>query len=269
MNNVLIYGNGKSRLDFKPRKFENISTWGCNRIYRENIHVDNLVAVDYIRQHEIIKDNYTDSTLWFSDWHELPKEFIDKPAWGSRYIELLKLGFEEDEIFENDKGSKYRCVVRGKNPNTAMSKFINSVDDGMSKDTVKQLKHKCMRNTGLYISWITGKEKINDINEFEKNSSGSTSMYFACKQGAKNIYLLGFDLATLHKPLSNVHLFSDYNKGFDSTMWQNQMKTVMRKFKNVNFYWVSQEEHKDKFQGISNLEFITIEDLNKWIDQTQ
>ena len=33
----------KSRLDFKPRKFENISTWGCNRIYRENIHVDNLV----------------------------------------------------------------------------------------------------------------------------------------------------------------------------------------------------------------------------------
>ena len=54
MNNVLIYGNGKSRLDFKPRKFENISTWGCNRIYRESIHVDNLVAVDYIRQHEII-----------------------------------------------------------------------------------------------------------------------------------------------------------------------------------------------------------------------
>ena len=54
MNNVLIYGNGKSRLDFKPRKFENIVTWGCNRIYRENIEVDNLVAVDYIRQHEII-----------------------------------------------------------------------------------------------------------------------------------------------------------------------------------------------------------------------
>ena len=103
MDNVLIYGNGKSRLDFKPRKFENISTWGCNRIYRESIHVDNLVAVDYIRQHEIIKDNYTDSTLWFSDWHELPKQFIDKPACGSRYIELLKLGFDKDQIFENSK----------------------------------------------------------------------------------------------------------------------------------------------------------------------
>ena len=73
MDNVLIYGNGKSRLDFKPRKFKNIVTWGCNRIYRENIHVDNLVAVDYIRQHEIIEDDYRNSTLWFSDWHELPK----------------------------------------------------------------------------------------------------------------------------------------------------------------------------------------------------
>ena len=94
-------------------------------------------------------------------------------------------------------------------------------------------------------------------------------MYFACELGAKNIYLLGFDLATVGKPLSNVHLLPDYNKGFDSTIWQNQMKTVMRKFKNVNFYWVSQEEHKNKFQGISNLKFVTIEDLNKWIDQTE
>ena len=116
-------------------------------------------------------------------------------------------------------------------------------------------------------NWISTQGPF--INEFEKNSSGSTSMYFACKQGAKNIYLLGFDLATLHKPLSNVHLFSDYNKGFDSTIWQNQMKTVMRKFKNVNFYWVSQEDHKTKFQGISNLKFITMKDLEKWIDQTE
>ena len=268
MDNVLIYGNGKSRLDFKPRKFKNIVTWGCNRIYRENIHVDNLVAVDYIRQHEIIEDDYRNSTLWFSDWHELPKRFIDKPAWGSRYIELLKLGFDKDKIFENNKVGKTRCVVRGKNPFTALQKF-NNMDKPEDEGEIEALKHKCMRNTGLYISWITGKEKINDINEFERNSGGSTSMYFACKQGAKNIYLLGFDLATVGKSLSNVHLLPDYNKGFDSTIWQNQMKTVMRKFKNVNFYWVSQEEHKNKFQGISNLKFVTMEDLKKWIDQTE
>ena len=38
-----------------------------------------------------------------------------------------------------------------------------------------------MRNTGLYISWITGKEDIVDIDEFEGNSVGSTSMYFTCE----------------------------------------------------------------------------------------
>ena len=47
------------------------------------------------------------------------------------------------------------------------------------------------------------------------------------------------------------------------------MKTVMRKFKNVNFYWVSPQEEKNKFKGISNLKFVTMEDLNKWIDQTE
>ena len=94
-------------------------------------------------------------------------------------------------------------------------------------------------------------------------------MYFDRELDAKNIYKLGYDLATVGKPLSNVHLLPDYNKGFDSTIWQNQMKNVMRKFKNVNFNCVSQEEHKNKFQGISNLKFITMKDLEKWIDQTE
>ena len=35
--------------------------------------------------------------------YQLPKKFIDKPAFGSRHLELLKLGFLEDEIFETDQ----------------------------------------------------------------------------------------------------------------------------------------------------------------------
>jgi hypothetical protein len=268
MNKVLIYGNGKSRLDFKSRKFKNIITWGCNRVYRENIHIDNLVAVDYIRQYEIIKDNYTDSTLWFSDWHELPKEFIDKPAWGSRYIELLKLGFHKDQIFENSKAGKTRCIVRGKNPFSAIQKFYN-MDKPKDEGEIEALKHKCMRNTGLYITWINGKEKINDIDDFEGNSAGSTAMYLACKQGAKEIYLLGFDLSTTGKPLSNVHVLPGYSKGFDSEVWERQMKTVIRQFKKVKFYWVSPQEHTERFRGIKNLKFVKREDLEKWIDQTK
>ena len=44
----------------------------------------------------------------------------------SRYIELLKLGFDKDQIFENSKVGKTRCVVRGKNPFTGtLQKFYN------------------------------------------------------------------------------------------------------------------------------------------------
>ena len=272
MSKAIIYGNGKSRLGFNVgKKYKDIITWGCNKIHHEG-KVDNLVAVDYIAQQEVYQSGYAkENTCWFLDWNELPKKFIEKPAFGSRHLELLKLGFEEDEIFENDKGSKCRCVVRGKNPNTAISKFIDLVDDEMSKDEVKQLKHKCMRNTGLYITWLDKEDKVHNIEEFTGHSSGSTAMYLACSQKyyVDEIFLLGFDLSMKNKPHSNVYLLDDYKLGFDSTTWQNQMKTVMRKFKNVNFYWVSQEEHKDKFQGISNLEFVTMEDLEKWIDQTE
>ena len=48
MSKVLIYGNGKSRLEFDvTRKFKKIITWGCNKIHHET-KVDNLVAVDYL-----------------------------------------------------------------------------------------------------------------------------------------------------------------------------------------------------------------------------
>ena len=70
MSKVLIYGNGKSRLEFDvTRKFKNIITWGCNKIHHET-KVDNLVAVDYLAQQEIYKSGYAkENTCWFLDWN--------------------------------------------------------------------------------------------------------------------------------------------------------------------------------------------------------
>ena len=268
MHNVLVYGNGKSRLEFDvTRQFKNIITWGCNKIHHET-KVDNLVAVDYLAQQEIYKSGYAkENTCWFLDWNILPKEFTDKPVFGSRHLELLKLGFIEDEIFETDKGSRTRCVVQGKNPKTAVQKYGNLLTTEMSEDEDKQLRHKCMRNAGLYITWLDSKDKVKNIKEFKGKSSGNTAIYLACTQGAKNVYMLGFDLSTENKPYSNVYQLEDYRNGFDSTTWQNQMKTVMRQFKQVKFYWVSPQEHKSNFSGIDNLEFVTINNLNKWIEE--
>ena len=110
-----------------------------------------------------------------------------------------------------------------------------------------------MRNTGLYITWLDKSDLVLNIDEFTGHSAGSTAMYLAAKLGADEIFLLGFDLSTIDKPLSNVYLWKDYHIGFDSTTWQNQMKTVMRKFKNVKFTWVSPMLETQNFQGIDNL----------------
>ena len=130
-------------------------------------------------------------------------------------------------------------MVQGKNPKTATQKYNNLRTDEMSADEDKQLRHKCMRNTGLYITWLDKSDLVLNIDEFTGHSAGSTAMYLAAKLGVDEIFLLGFDLSTIDKPLSNVYLWKDYHIGFDSTTWQNQMKTVMRKFKNVKFTWVS------------------------------
>ena len=108
MSKAIIYGNGKSRLGFNVgKKYKDIITWGCNKIHHEG-KVDNLVAVDYIAQQEVYQSGYAKENIcWFLDWNKLPKQFIDKPAFGSRHLELLKLGFLEDEIFET-KNKKLR-----------------------------------------------------------------------------------------------------------------------------------------------------------------
>ena len=266
MSKAIIYGNGKSRLGFNVgKKYKDIITWGCNKIHHEG-KVDNLVAVDYIAQQEVYQSGYAKENIcWFLDWNKLPKQFIDKPAFGSRHLELLKLGFLEDEIFETEKGNRTRCVVQGKNPKTATQKYNNLRTDEMSADEDKQLRHKCMRNTGLYITWLDKSDLVLNIDEFTGHSAGSTAMYLAAKLGADEIFLLGFDLSTIDKPLSNVYLWKDYHIGFDSTTWQNQMKTVMRKFKNVKFTWVSPMLETQNFQGIDNLKFTTSEKFEEYL----
>ena len=269
MSKAIIYGNGKSRLGFDINKsYRDIVTWGCNKIHHEG-QVDNLVAVDYLAQQEVYNSGYAkDNTCWFLDWNELPKNFIDKPEFGSRHLELLKLGFKEDEIFETERGSKTRCVVQGKNPRTAKQKFTNSYQARLLCYRVRyinQLRHKYMRNTGLYITWLDDKDKVNNIESFKGNSAGSTSMHLAAEQGVDEIFLLGFDLSTTDKPLSNVYLLEDYKMGFDSTPWQNQMRTVIRKFNYIKFTWVSPVLHVDNFEGINNLKFITSEQFKEYL----
>jgi basic membrane lipoprotein Med (substrate-binding protein (PBP1-ABC) superfamily) len=70
---------------------------------------------------------------------------------------------------------------------------------------------------------------------------------------------LGFDLSSYDEPLNNLYKGTDNYlpsdaKGFNSLNWQNQMQTVFREFKDVEFYWV---DAKKEFIQKNNLSYLT------------
>tara|TARA_Y100001958_G_C20806456_1_gene267483 strand:+ start:177 stop:506 length:330 start_codon:yes stop_codon:yes gene_type:complete len=104
---AFVYGNGESRRGWDiNQQFEGVTTWGCNAIYRDGV-VDNLVSVDYNMQQEVYESGYPlEHTCWFLDWNILPEEFTEPLTWGRDHIDLLKVGFPQNLIYEN-KRRKY------------------------------------------------------------------------------------------------------------------------------------------------------------------
>ena len=162
---TVVYGNGKSRLkwDLKQNLHDDIITWGCNRIYNDTV-VDNLVAVDYWIQHMVYESGYAKTNkCWFLDWQILPVDFDITP---------MRLEYYNHQENEKNTGGK---VVRGKDQ--------------------PPLK-------GLYITWVDENDMVEDIDFPKEWGSGTTAIHLACQQGAKEIYLIGFDLSA--NPINNV-----------------------------------------------------------------
>ena len=159
---TVVYGNGKSRLkwDLKQNLHDDIITWGCNRIYNDTV-VDNLVAVDYWVQHDIIESGYAHKNkCWFSDWEVLPLEYD---------VQYLKDQYSAqgcNRFIENDNTNKAGKVVSGR-----LQPPLEA----------------------LYITWVDGTELIESVDFPVEWSSGTTAIHLACQQGAKEIYLMGFE----------------------------------------------------------------------------
>ena len=263
---AFVYGNGESRMGWDiNQEFEGVTTWGCNAIYRDG-KVDNLVAVDYNMQQEIYESEYAlDNTCWFLDWNIQPKEFTQPLTWAPKgQVDLLRTGFPKELIFEtrrrpyNKKTGRYeksnRCVVQGKNPNDAAVKLKQAIEHNPDKDP-KELEVKLTKNCGLYICWLANEDKVKDIEVFKGRGSGATAMYLACHEGAKTVFMFGFDTENYY-----------YAKGFDCIVWRKQYRSVFNEFEDTTFYWVCKDIDnqigKDVFEQHSNVKFITYEELN-------
>ena len=232
MSRALVYGNGKSRLkwDLNQELQDNITTWGCNRIYND-VKVDNLVAVDYWIQHMVYESGYAKTNkCWFLDWQILPVDFDITP---------MRLEYYNHQENEKNTGGK---VVRGKDQ--------------------PPLK-------GLYITWVDENDMVEDIDFPKEWGSGTTATHLACQQGAKEIYLIGFDLSA--NPINNVYeeeqkkfKINDDNRPFRFD-WTNELKTTIKEYPNTNFIWVDPSETTLDFFNYSsnNLTYDTYENIRR------
>ena len=229
---TVVYGNGKSRLkwDLKQNLHDDIITWGCNRIYNDTV-VDNLVAVDYWIQHMVYESGYAKTNkCWFLDWQILPVDFDITP---------MRLEYYNHQENEKNTGGK---VVRGKD----------------------QPPRK-----GLYITWVDENDMVEDIDFPKEWGSGTTAIHLACQQGAKEIYLIGFDLSA--NPINNVYeeeqkkfKINDDNRPFRFD-WTNELKTTIKEYPNTNFIWVDPSETTLDFFNYSsnNLTYDTYENIRR------
>ena len=236
MSRALVYGNGKSRLkwDLNQELQDNITTWGCNRIYND-VKVDNLVALDHWVQHAIYTSGYAkDNKCWFSNFDRLPSYLHD----------TIKSQYGHMTIVENDRENREYCTISG------------SHDDPNFK--------------GLYITWLDKDDMVVDIDFPKQWSSGTTAIHLACQKGATEIYLMGFDLS--ENPLNNVYevfqdgqkMKSDPHRFCHRSDWANEMKTVIQEFPNTKFIWIEPHELSMKFD-MNNLTYDTYENIRRKI----
>ena len=237
MSKALVIGNGESRSWYKPCHQQIMSndviTWGCNAIYRDG-DVDNLVAIDYGMQQEIYDEEYQKThTCWFADWSILPAEVA----------EITLMGFDLPPNFiHRSKNKTDNCVIQGKDPATIQQR-IDALSELNANLDMVDLQKKFTKDVGVWITYVDDNDSVKDIDYPRGWAAGTTALHLACQQGAKEVYMLGFDLSSQNESLNNIYKGTNYYlptdaKGFNPQNWVNQLLAVFREFKDTQFYWV-------------------------------
>ena len=266
--NSLIIGNGESRSWFKPCHQtimdRSVITYGCNAIYREGAHcVHNLVSVDYAMQQEIYDSGWAQENpeygdihnVYFANWSVVPADVAD----------MMFMGFNiPDEFIHRSKKKTNSCVIQGKDPNTLQEKIDTAIKMNPNL-SVPDLIKKMEKDVGVWLTYVEPNDAVIPIDFPVDWSTGNTSIHLACQHGAKEVYILGFDLSSYDEPLNNLYkgtdnYLSNDAKGFSSVNWRNQMQTVFREFPDIQFYWVDATKHSHLPEE-NNLRYLTKTEL--------
>jgi|TARA_B110000285_G_scaffold90761_1_gene104078 hypothetical protein len=255
MKKSIVLGNGESRKwfnhDYLDYAIANIETWGCNAIYRDG-RVNNLVAMDYAMQQEIYMSGYPiHNKCWFANWNKVPIQAA----------EMMLLGFGISSEFVHwpmswlakEVNSKLECVISGKDPAILGDRVCEMMKEFPHLD-IKDLKLKMEKDMGIWITPVQEKDYVEKIQGYYGWSAGNTALSLACEGGAKEIYLLGFDLSDYNLSFNNIYKGTDNYlpnsaKGFNPANWIVQMTNVFEQYRDSVFYWTdsSWESWADKF----------------------
>jgi hypothetical protein len=177
---------------------------------------------------------------------------------------MMLMGYDiPEEFIHKTTGITDRCVISGKDPLLLQDKIASAIEMNSQLGNfdldMKDLQMKLEKDVGLWITYVYEDDNINTIDFPVGWSAGNTAMHLACQQGASEIYILGFDLSSYDEPLNNIYKGTDNYlpsdaKGFNSVNWKNQMQTVFREFKDVQFSWV---DAKEEFIQENNLSYLT------------
>lgn len=154
--------------------------------------------------------------------------------------------------------------------------YLIAVDVKMVNEIIAAGYHKTHQVWTNPNKGIVTKQNINFFSPHKGWSSGPTALWFACTQGHREIYILGFDYQGTDGKFNNVYADTfNYKKSTDSATyfgnWLSQTEKVIKEFNKVKFYRVIANDGfiPDKLvAGLSNLLHITIEDFEKKFDRT-
>lgn len=149
--------------------------------------------------------------------------------------------------------------------------YLICVDVKMVNEVIAAGYHKTHQVWTNPNKGVSTKQNINFFNPHKGWSSGPTALWFACTQGHREVFILGFDYQGLNGKFNNVYADTfNYKKSSDSATyygnWLSQTEKVIREFKTVKFFRVidSGAFIPDKLgPQLTNLHHITVEDFEK------
>lgn len=121
--------------------------------------------------------------------------------------------------------------------------YLIAVDVKMVNEIIDSGYHKTHQVWTNPNKGIKSKANINLFSPHKGWSSGPTALWFACSQGHKEVFILGFDYQGLNGKFNNVYADTyNYKKSADAATyhgnWLSQTEKVIKEFRTIKFYRV-------------------------------